>query len=154
MLNEIFIILVLYVDDMLIVSKIMVDINKLKDQMARNFDMKDLGVAKQILGIEIHRDKISSKLSFSQEKYVEKILVRFEMNKEKPMNVNLASHFKISLILCPSSVEENYYMSRVPYSNVVGCLMYAMVCTRTDISHVVGVVNIYMENPTKNTRMQ
>ena len=53
----------------------------LKAQMARNFDMKDIGAAKQILGIEIHRDKKSGKLSFSQEKYVEKILERFEMNK-------------------------------------------------------------------------
>ena len=51
-LNDVFIILVLYVDDMLIVSKSMVEINKLKAQMARAFDMKDLGAAKQILGIE------------------------------------------------------------------------------------------------------
>ena len=58
------------------------------------------------------------------------------MNKEKPVNVPLASHFKLSSGLCPSSVEENEYMSCVPYSNVVGCLMYAMVCTRIDISLV------------------
>jgi hypothetical protein len=35
----------------------MVEINRLKAQMARTFDMKDLGATKQILGIEIHRDK-------------------------------------------------------------------------------------------------
>ena len=38
-------------------------------------------------------------------------------------------------------------MSRIPYANVVGCFMYAMVCTRPDISHAVGVVSKYMENP-------
>ena len=42
-LNDIFIILVLYVDDMLIVSKSMDKINRLKAHMARTFDMKDLG---------------------------------------------------------------------------------------------------------------
>ena len=68
------------------------------------------------------------------------------MNKAKPMNVLLASHFKLSSSLCPSSVEEKDYMSRVPYSNTIGCLMYAMVCTRTDISHAVGVVSKYVEN--------
>ena len=73
--------------------------------MARTFDMKDIGAEKQILGIEIHRDIKNGKLSFSQEKYVEKILVRFEMNKEKHMNVTLASHFKLSSGLYPSSVE-------------------------------------------------
>ena len=86
-LNGIFIILVFYVDDKIIVSKSMDNINMLKAQMARTFDMKDLGAAKQILGIEIHRDKRNGKLSFSQEKYVEKILVRFEMNKENSMKI-------------------------------------------------------------------
>jgi hypothetical protein len=37
-------------------------------------------------------------------------------------------------------------MSRVPYSSVVGSLMYAMVCTRPDIAHAVGVVRRYMKN--------
>ena len=121
-------------------------INRLKAKMARNFDMKDLGAAKQVLGIEIHRDRKKGKLSFSQEKYVEKILERFEMNKAKPVDVPLASHFKLSSSLCPSTVEEKDYMSRVPYANSVGCLMYAMVCTRPDISHAIGVVSKYMEN--------
>ena len=41
------------------------EINMLKAHMGRNFDMKDLGVTKQILGIEIHRDRRKGKLSFS-----------------------------------------------------------------------------------------
>jgi hypothetical protein len=36
-------------------------------------------------------------------------------------------------------------MSRVPYSSTVGSLMYAMVCTRPDIPHVVGVLRRYMK---------
>jgi hypothetical protein len=40
-------------------------------------------------------------------------------------------------------------MFRVPYSSVVGILMYAMVCTRPDIAHAVGVVRRYMNNPGK-----
>ena len=35
-------------------------------------------------------------------------------------------------------------MSKVPYANVVGCLMYLMVCTRPDISHAVSVISKYM----------
>ena len=44
--NDIFIILVLYVDDMLLASKSIIEINRLKAQMARTFDMKDLGAGK------------------------------------------------------------------------------------------------------------
>ena len=38
------------------------------------------------------------------------------------------------------------HMSEAPYALVVGSLMYAMVCIRPDISHVVGVVSRYMNN--------
>ena len=40
-------------------------------------------------------------------------------------------------------------MASVPYASAVGSLMYAMVCTRPDITHAVGVVSKYMANPGK-----
>lgn len=40
-------------------------------------------------------------------------------------------------------------MVDIPYASVVGSFMYAMVCTRLDISHVVSVVSRYMANPGK-----
>eukprot|EP00253_Pinus_taeda_P013216 PITA_13216 len=114
--------------------------------MARTFDMKDLGAARQILGMEIFRDRSNGKLWLSQQKYIEKILLRFGMDNVKPVSVPLASHFKLSSSLCPNTDEEKDYMFRIPYANVVGCLIYAMVCTRPDISHAVGVVSRYMAN--------
>eukprot|EP00253_Pinus_taeda_P026056 PITA_26056 len=97
--------------------------------------------------MEIFRDRSNGKLWLSQQKYIEKILLRFGMNNVKPVSVPLASHFKLSSSLCPNTNEEKEYMSQIPYANVVGCLMYAMVCTRPDISHAVGVVSRYMANP-------
>jgi hypothetical protein len=111
--------------------------------------MKDLGVEKQILGMEIHRDKKNGKLWLSQQKYVEKILMIFGMNNVKLIQIPLASHFKISLGLFPSNDEEKDYMSCVSYANAVGSLMCVMVITRPNISHAVGVVSRYMENPRK-----
>jgi hypothetical protein len=46
------------------------------------------------------------------------------MNDVKPVSVPLASHFNLSSILCPSTKEEKEYMSRIPYANGVGSLMY------------------------------
>jgi hypothetical protein len=103
--------------------------------------MKDLGETKKILGMEIHRDRKNGKLWLSQQKYVEKILMRSGMNNEKLVQIPLASHFKLSSGLCPSNDEEKDYMSCVPYANAVESLMYAMVSTRPDISHAVGVVS-------------
>jgi hypothetical protein len=59
------------------------------------------------------------------------------------------SHFKLTKEMCPKTQEEIEYMSTVPYSSAVGSLMYAMVCTRPDIAHAVGVVSRYMNNPGK-----
>ena len=71
------------------------------------------------------------------------------MQNAKPVSTHLASHFKLRKDMCPETYEEIYYMSKIPYSSVVGILMYAMVCTRPDIAHAVGVVNRYMNNPGK-----
>ena len=40
-------------------------------------------------------------------------------------------------------------MSKVPYASAIGSLMYAMVCTRPDIAHAVGVVSRFMSRPGK-----
>ena len=52
-----YIILLLYVDDMLVVGSDMDDIRQLKQQLSKEFDMKDLGPAKKILEMQITRDK-------------------------------------------------------------------------------------------------
>lgn len=78
--NGIFIILVLYVDDLFIANKSMEEVNRLKVQLSKMFDMKDFGAAKHILGMEIHRDRKNGKLWLSQQKYVERIFEKFSMN--------------------------------------------------------------------------
>jgi hypothetical protein len=55
----------------------------------------------------------------------------------------------MSLDLCPASDEDIKYMYRVPYSSVVGSLMYAMVCSHPDLAHAMSVVSRYMANPGK-----
>ena len=47
--------LLLYVDDMLIAAKSMNEVKKLKILLSREFDMKNLGAVKKILGMEIRR---------------------------------------------------------------------------------------------------
>ena len=52
-----YIMLSLYVDEMLVVGSNMQEINVLKRKLANSFAMKDLGAAKQILGMRITRDR-------------------------------------------------------------------------------------------------
>ena len=144
-----FIILLLYVDDMLVVGQDSSKIKELKLELSKSFAMKDLGPTKQILGMKIVRDREKGQIWLSQESYIEKVLERFNMHKAKPVGSPFANHFKLSSKQCPTSEKDKEEMKKVPYASAVGSLMYAMVCTRPDIAHAVGVVSRFLSNPGK-----
>lgn len=145
-----FIYLLLYVDDMLIASRNKSEIERLKQKLSSEFEMKDLGDAKKILGMEIQRDRAKGKVCLSQKAYLKKILAKFGISEStKSVSTPLAPHFKLNATMSPKSEEERKYMAQVPYANAVGSLMYAMVCTRPDISHAVSMVSRYMHAPGK-----
>uniref|UniRef100_A0A2N9G8M7 CCHC-type domain-containing protein n=1 Tax=Fagus sylvatica TaxID=28930 RepID=A0A2N9G8M7_FAGSY len=120
---------------------------QLKSLLHKEFEMKDLGAAKKILGMEIRRDRGARKLWLSQKNYIRKVLEKFSMLDAKPVSTPLANHFRLSGSQCPKNEEEIENMSKVPYASAVGCLMYAMVCTRPDLAHAVSTVSRYMANP-------
>ena len=108
--------------------------------------MKDLGAEKKILGMKISRDRKNITLMLSLADYVEKVLQRFSMENAKAVSTHLPGHLKLTKEMCPKTQEEDK-MSKVPYASAVGSLMYAMVCSRPDIAHAVGVVSKYMSHP-------
>ena len=73
----------LYVDDILLGSSDMNLLLETKNFLSSNFDMKDLGEASYVLGIEIHRDRKKGVLGLSQKAYIENILKRYSMHKCK-----------------------------------------------------------------------
>ncbi|PHT89709.1 hypothetical protein T459_04822 [Capsicum annuum] len=73
------VIVCLYVDDMLIISRDISDINTMKQMLESKFGMKDLGVVDVILGIRIHRTPQG--LTLSQYHYIENVLGKFKYMK-------------------------------------------------------------------------
>ena len=71
------------------------------------------------------------------------------MERGKALSTPLPPYVKLCLNDCPKTDAEKAEMAKVPYSSAVGSLMYAMICTRLDITFVVGVVSRYMSNPGK-----
>ena len=96
-----FLILLLYVDDMLIVGRNHMEIRALKKALSGSFSMKDMGPAKKILGMHIVRDRTKKLLWLSQEKYVTKVLQRFGMESAKPVGSTLPTNCKLSIEQCP-----------------------------------------------------
>lgn len=66
------------------------------------------------------------------------------MNNAKPTTVPLATHFKLSSNLSPTTKEEKEIMRKIPYVSAIGSIMYAMVCSRLEISHVVSLTRRFM----------
>jgi ATP-binding cassette subfamily B (MDR/TAP) protein 1 len=135
---------------MLIVAKSKKEITTLKAQLSSDFEMKDLGAAKKILGIEITRDRKFGLLFLCQHNYTNKVLYRFNMPHAKKVTTPIAPHFKLLSTQYPVTDEDIEYMSRDPYSSVViSSLMYVMVSSCPDLSYAMSLVSRYMTNPDK-----
>ena len=76
-------------------------INGLKEQLTHSLSMKDLGVAKKILGMKICRDRKNKTLTLSQADYVEKVLQNLSMENAKAVITPLPSHMKLTKEMCP-----------------------------------------------------
>ena len=88
--------LLLYVDDMLVVGPSISEINKVKEHLKADFEMKDLGEARRILGMDIVRDRKKRKLWLFQSDYIKKTLKKFGVENMKPTATPIGQHFKLS----------------------------------------------------------
>ena len=67
----------------------------------------------------------------------------------KFVNIPLAPHFKFKATMSLISVQELEYMTHVPYASAIGSLMYAMMCTKPNLSQAVSMVSRYMHDPSR-----
>ena len=144
--NGKYIFLVLYVDDILLTSS---DVNlllKTKKFLFSKFDMKDLGEASFVLGIEIHRDREKEVLGLSQKIYLEKVLKKYSMQNCKSSPAPIVKGDRYGEFQCPRNQYEIDQMKAVPYSLAVESLQYAQVCTRPDLAFVTGLLGKYQSN--------
>ena len=92
---------------MLIVVWDHIKICMLKKALRRSFSMKDMSLARQILGMHIVRDQTKKLLWLSQEKYVTKVLQRFGMGSAKLVSLTLSTNSKLSATQCPKTKIES-----------------------------------------------
>ena len=128
----------------------MTEIARVKRLLNLEFEMKDLGHAKKILGIEITRNRKEKVLYLSQVDYLKRVLERFNLKGAKSVTTPLAQHFKLSKEQEPKSDEDIAYMQKVSYASVVGSIKYSMVCCKPDMSYSISMVSRFMANPGKS----
>ncbi|GJR19719.1 zinc finger, CCHC-type containing protein [Tanacetum coccineum] len=121
-----------YVDDMLIFGTDQVQVDMTKEFLSSRFSIKDMGEADVILGIRIKHE--SNGIAIYQSHYIEKVLKKF-------------NYFDCTTVSTPMDTSEKMMLnngqtvSQLEYSRVIGCLMYAMTYTRSNIAFAVGKLN-------------
>jgi len=142
----------LYVDDILLASKDMTLLLETKRFLSSKFDMKDLGEAAYVLGIQIHRDRAKCALGLSHKTYIEKVLKKYNKHKCSASPAPIVKGDNFGEFQCPNNEYEASQMRAVPHTLVVGNFMYAQVCRHLDLAFVTKMLGRYQPNPTLESR--
>ena len=116
-------IIVLYVDDLILIGDDQL-IKPCKEDLAREFEMKDMGLMHYFIGMEVWQKY--GEVFVSQDKYANEILRRFHMEKCKPMQTPLAGNWR------KEDATLGEVVVAIVYRHLVGSLMY-LVNTRPNL---------------------
>ena len=136
------IVLLVWVDDIIICSNCETELLKFKNFLSITFKMKDLGVLSWFLGIKFEFK--NNYVRMSQTSFLKKVLERFNMSQSNPK-------------LLPCAPNENKFNNESSkllddprlYREIVGSVIYAMSCTRPDLSFIVTKLSQYLSKPTE-----
>lgn len=124
---------ILYVDDLLISTKDLSTMSNFKSYLMSNFHMKDLNEVRLFLGIRVQRSKDT--ITLDQTNYLKSVLNKFNMAECKPVSTPLEN--KLNYV----ELNTDQSNSNLPCRNLIGCLMYAMLCTRPDLCITISILS-------------
>ena len=132
--------LLVWVDDIVLASSDPQLMANTKSHLSQEFRMKDLGQLNHFLGIDFNRS--NGQISMSQEEYIEKILKKFGMSDCKPRGTPCEAN--------PNAYEneDDEVVDQTSYREMIGSLIYAMVCTRPNLSYAVTKLSQHLACPT------
>jgi len=123
---------------MIITGSDIEEISQLKNNLFREFEMKDLGGLKYFLGIEVIRS--NKGIFISQRKYIMDLLAETGMVDCKPIDTPMQVNHGLKF-------EEGANLAdKERYQRLVGKLIY-LSHTRPDIAYAVGVISQFMHQP-------
>lgn len=127
--------IVLYVDDLVIITGDMEKLAYIKGVLMKKFEMVDLNEIKLFLGIRITRT--ADTICFDQSAYTKSVLTKFRMENSKPVATPMEA--KLDHV----ALSEDNVNCEAPIRSAIGSLMYLMLSTRPDISVAVNIISQY-----------
>ncbi|KAK2985059.1 hypothetical protein RJ640_022937 [Escallonia rubra] len=129
----------LYVDDLIFTGNNVKMFDDFKKEMAKEFEMTDIGLMSYYLGIKVNQR--DDDIFISQEAYAKDVLKRFNMENCNPISLPIEVEKKLLRHVKEGPIDRTLFRS------LVGSLRY-LTCTRPDILYAVGYISRYMENAT------
>ncbi|KAL4362450.1 hypothetical protein GQ457_04G012430 [Hibiscus cannabinus] len=133
-----FLIVSLYVDDLLVTGNSSNMVLSFKEEMKKKFEMTDLGLMNYFLGMEVHQGEDG--IFISQRKYANDVLKKFKMQNCKPVSTPLVVNEKLSKVDGQRKVDAKEYRS------LVGSLLY-LTATRPDLMFAASLLSRFMTEP-------
>lgn len=140
--DEILFVLI-YVDDILIASNCENSVMNVKCELEKCFELKDIGVARYCLGLEINQCK--DMIVLSQTGYALGLIKEFGMENCNPVSTPSEISPRHDIKEDNDSLNDDY-----PYRKIIGALMYLSVATRPDISNTISRLAQFVNNPRKH----
>lgn len=134
--------LLLYVDDLILFGKTLKKIIPIKQSISDEFEMKDMGDIRHFLGITVKRDRANGRLELNQRAYLEDMLKRFKMDNCNGISTPKECGLKLT------RVDSNTTLTRQPYRELIGCLMYAATTSRPDLCATVSYFSQFQAGAT------
>ncbi|GJS33528.1 hypothetical protein Tco_0531910 [Tanacetum coccineum] len=118
-----------------------------------NEDIKKLGEATYILGIKIYRDRTKRLIGLSQNAYLDKISKRFKTDNSKRGNIPMQERPNLSKTQGASTPKGVRRVQRVPYVSAIRSIMYAVRCTRPNVSFTQNITSRFQQIRESVTRL-
>lgn len=126
----------LYVDDIIYFGSEQQELQSFKAQLSQNFKMKDLGLARNYLGINISQE--NGVTTMNQGKYLISILKRYKMLDCNPVSTPIDQNFNFQILQRERSESSEI---ETKCRQLIGCLLYAACGTRPDICVAVSFLS-------------
>ena len=134
-----------YVDDIVLAGENETRIKEVKEMLASQFDIKDLGILTYFLGMSVIQDQRELTTWMGQPAYIKKLLEKYKMSDSKPVGtpVDPGNHLL-------KATEDEEALEQQLYQSLVGSLMYLSVCTRPDLAYAVNTLARFSSKPNRS----
>ena len=138
------IILYIYVDDLAVIGPNENIINTFINNIKKYFKVKNLGLIKDYLGIDIKYQPKNNYMKLSQERYINKLLIKYNMEDCNPAYTPMDPKIKLEPNKELATKEQIKW-----FQGLIGSLLYLMLATRVDIAYIVIKLSRYAINPSE-----